>query len=120
MFTPQSASFSTYVAQTTLFQKYMMHRLMHVKNPYFDKERGVPRVGDNNDDDDDERRAMYTIMTTTTINARWTHDPFGRTHTIATLVRNFMAFHTHPNGMREWMLCTLHASSGARMKVSCL
>ena len=28
----------------------------------------------------------------------------GRTHTIATFVRDFMAFHIHPNGMREWML----------------
>ena len=28
----------------------------------------------------------------------------GRTHTIATFVRDFMAFHIHSNGMREWML----------------
>ena len=44
----------------------------------------------------------------------------GRTHTIATFGRNFMAFHMHPNGMREWMLCALHASSGARHSALCV
>ena len=40
VYTSISKFHDTYVDQMTLFQKYM-HRLMHVKNPYFDKERGV-------------------------------------------------------------------------------
>ena len=43
VYTSISKFHDTYVAQTTIFQKYM-HRLMHVKNPYLGKDvRGAKK-----------------------------------------------------------------------------